>query len=392
MRRKLEAMAILLVGLFLLVGLTTASAVELDGGSSAELSPYALADDARQLALAGAAWQHPDDLAQVAAAGITETARLARTFDPRIQAMINQVDGETLSHYVGDLSGEWPVIVDGDWVTLTTRYTLSGEPIQKAVQFVADRLEATGLDVEYHAWAQDRPPNVVAELRGETHPDEVYILCAHLDSITRQSPMVLAPGADDNASGVAAVLHAAEILSRYRWGCTLRFALWTGEEQGLWGSYYYAQRAYTAGETIAGVLNLDMIAWDGIDGPDLDLHARQTLVPSSMDLAELFSDVVGIYDLNLIPQIVSNGSGASDQASFWNWGYPAILAIEDYEPGGHDFNPYYHSDQDLLQQLDLEYFAEFARAAVGTFAHMGCLLPEGPNQWHFYLPLIVQAG
>jgi hypothetical protein len=111
-----------------------------------------------------------------------------------------------------------------------------------------------------------------------------------------------------------------------------------------------------------------------------------------MDLAELFSDVVGIYDLNLIPQIVSNGSGASDQASFWNWGYPAILAIEDYEPGGHDFNPYYHSDQDLLQQLDLEYFAEFARAAVGTFAHMGCLLPEGPNQWHFYLPLIVQAG
>jgi hypothetical protein len=392
MRRKLEGIVILVAGLFLLVGLITVSAVGLDGSPSAELSPHALTGDAGQLALVGTAWQHPDGLARTEAAGITEYAGPAATLDPRIQAMIDQVDGGILSQYVGDLSGEWPVIVGGDWVTLTTRYTLSGEPIQKAVQFVADRLEAAGLDVEYHAWAQDRPPNVVAELRGGTHPDEVYILCAHLDSYTRQSPMVLAPGADDNASGVAVVLHAAEILTRYRWGCTLRFALWTGEEQGLWGSYYYAKRAYTAGETIAGVLNLDMIAWDGIEGPDLDLHAKQTLVPSSIDLAELFSDVVGIYDLNLIPQIVSNGSSASDQASFWDWGYPAILGIEDYEPSGNDFNPYYHSDQDLLQQLNLAYFTEFARAAVGAFAHMGCLLPEGPTQWHFYLPLIVRTG
>ena len=78
------------------------------------------------------------------------------------------------------------------------------------------------------------------------------------------------PGADDNASGSVATLLAADILSQYQWGCTLRFAFWTGEEQGLLGSYAYAQQAYQSGENILGYLNLDMIAWNTI-GSDL-LH------------------------------------------------------------------------------------------------------------------------
>jgi hypothetical protein len=308
---------------------------------------------------------------------------------PQVQAMIDQVDGEPLVEYIGDLSGEWPVLIGGDPYTITTRYTYSGEPIQKSVEFVGQHLEALGLEVEYHSWQPGLPPNVIGEQQGETRPDDIFLLSAHLDSTASGSPMVLAPGADDNASGVAAVLLAADILSQYEGDCTLRFALWTGEEQGRLGSQSYAERASIAGERIGGVLNLDMIGWDAIEGPDIDLHANQS-VAGSTELAQLFAGVVEAYDLRLVPEIVTNGSGASDHASFWQYGYTAILGIEDYFPSRHDFNPNYHTGQDRLDALDLQYLVEYAKAAIATFAHMGCLVPERPYDWHSYLPLVVR--
>ncbi len=105
------------------------------------------------------------------------------------------------------------------------------------------------------------------------------------------------------------MLVAADILSQYRWGCTLRFAFWTGEEQGLLGSAAYAQRSFSQSENIAGVLNLDMIAWNTPGStPDIDLHARSN-VPATVDLANLFTSVVvTAYDLNLVPQVIPNGA------------------------------------------------------------------------------------
>jgi hypothetical protein len=185
----------------------------------------------------------------------------------------------------------------------------------------------------------------------------------------------LAPGADDNASGSVATLLAADILTQYRWSCTLRFAFWTGEEQGLLGSAAYAQRSYSEGENILGYLNLDMIGWNTIgSSPDIDLHADQSGVPASMQLAQLFADVVDAYNLSLIPQINPNGTGASDHASFWDYGYTSILGIEDFG----DFNPRYHTSDDKLQYLDMDYYTDFVKASIATFAHMsGCLIPSG---------------
>ena len=85
-------------------------------------------------------------------------------------------------------------------------------------------------------------------------------------------------------------------------------------------------------ENIAGVLNLDMIAWNTPGStPDIDLHAKSAL-PATVDLANQFKSVVTAYGLNLVPQVITNGTGASDHASFWNQSYPAILGIEDYYP------------------------------------------------------------
>jgi hypothetical protein len=151
----------------------------------------------------------------------------------------------------------------------------------------------------------------------------------------------------------------------------LRFAFWTGEEQWLLGSKAYAARAFGLGENIVGYLNLDMIGYNTPNSePGIDLHADAGR-PETLVLAQLFSDVVDAYELNLLPEIVPNGIGASDHASFWDYGYTAILGIEDIG----DFNPYYHTTADLLQNLDIAYLTDFVKASLGTFAHMSdCLL------------------
>jgi hypothetical protein len=300
-----------------------------------------------------------------------EPAPLAVIPDSTIRSMIYRVDSATVYDYTGGLSGEWEVPVGDSVCTIFSRWTYSGAHIQKATQWAGEHLEALGLSVEYHQWSDSTNPNVIAEIPGKHSPDSIFIICAHIDDVP---PLpIRAPGADDNASGCIAVLVAADLFTQYSWAYTLRFALWTGEEQGLLGSADYAQRSHSLGEDIAGVLNLDMIAYNTIGSSrDIDLHAKSAL-PSTLVLAQIFADVVAAYDIDLIPQIIPQGTGASDHASFWTYGYTAILGIEDFG----DFNPNYHTRRDRLDSLDMGYYVDFVKASVGTFAHMaGGPLPE----------------
>jgi hypothetical protein len=295
--------------------------------------------------------------------------------DPIIQGMIDQVTQTQVYTYDEQLAGYLPVWADGDWYTIPTRYTYSGIPIQKTTHFVGQHLQDLGLDVEYHMWNASTNPNVIGQITGTTHPEDIYIIGGHLDDVQG------APGADDNASGAVATLLAADIISQYQWGCTLRFAFWTGEEQGLWGSEAYAWRAYQHGENIQGYLNLDMIAWNTRGSPaGIDVIYNSSM-PETYALAQLFADVIDAYNINLIPGLGTSLGGGSDHSSFWDYGYTAILSIEDQS----DFNPYYHSSQDTPAHMDPTYFTNFVKAAVATFAHQtGCLIPpaEGALNGH----------
>jgi hypothetical protein len=326
-----------------------------------EMTPEA----AERLAEAGAELRavtlDPKPLSVPVQAEIYEPAAL--TADPLIQQMVDSVDSAAVYQYTGDLSGEWPVTVGGAPYLITTRYTYSGTPLRKATQFAGEHMEALGLAVEYHNWNDPDYPNVIGEQTGVGSPNSIVIICAHIDDMP-SGP--LAPGADDNASGSVAVLIAADILSQYDWQYTLRFALWTGEEQGLLGSHAYALRSYNLGEDIVGVLNLDMISYNTIGSArGIDLHANQS-VPGTLVIADLFDDAVDAYGLNLIPQIIPIGIGASDHASFTDYGYSAILGIEDLS----DFNPRYHTTGDQLQYADMGYYVEFVKASVATVGHM----------------------
>ena len=289
--------------------------------------------------------------------------------DPIIQGMIDQVTETQVYTYDRQLAGELAAPVDGSFYLIPTRYTYSGTPIQKTTSFVGQHMGDLGMSVEYHQWGGATYPNVIGEIQGSTNPDDIYIIGAHIDDVSG------APGADDNASGSVATLLAADILSQFQWGCTLRFAFWTGEEQGLLGSYAYAQRASQQGENILGYLNLDMIAWNTLNSDPYINLIYSNSIPGSHDLALLFADVISAYNLDLLTRY-GTGITGSDHYSFWQFNYNSILAIED--DIGNDFNPYYHSPNDTPAHTDPAYFTDFVKASIATFAHeTGCLIPPG---------------
>jgi len=204
--------------------------------------------------------------------------------------------------------------------------------------------------------------NVSATKTGFMYPNRHYIICAHYDAVS-ENPMVRAPGADDNASGTAAVLEAARVLSKYDFAYSLRFVLFAAEEQGLIGSAAYATEAASLNEQILGVINLDMIGYDSNYDGFFDIHSGS--MEASQDIGEFVASNVSDWNLSLYPEVYDFGSiGASDHGSFWNVGYPGIMIIEDWS----DHTPFYHSTGDLYSRLQGSYFLDLARLSIGSLA------------------------
>jgi hypothetical protein len=111
--------------------------------------------------------------------------------------------------------------------------------------------------------------NVIAVQRGVLHPDNYIIVSGDIDSRASDvnNAEIEAPGANDNASGLAGVLEVARVLSKYQFNNSIIYATLSAEEQGLFGGEGFASLAKEKGWHIIGVLNNDMIGnIDGIDG------------------------------------------------------------------------------------------------------------------------------
>jgi hypothetical protein len=213
-----------------------------------------------------------------------------------------------------------------------------------------------GLQTSYHEW-QDYEyygKNVEATIPGiDQTSDEVYIICAHYDSVPGS------PGADDDGSGTVAVMVAAELMSNYVFNHTIKFVTFSGEEQGLFGSYYYVQEAVENNENIAGVLNLDMIGY-AESQTDKD-SVRVFEGDFSFDLLDITTQVSQDYsDIFTIDVVPSGYSWGSDHYYFWQAGFNALFYIES------NFNPYYHSPQDVIENMDISYAVENTQLTIAT--------------------------
>jgi hypothetical protein len=289
------------------------------------------------------------------------TSSFAQHPDILVQALANQTNQDTLVYYVNVLSGEDSVIINGSRYLITSRNAFQpGNDL--AADFIYQTLEKTGLptyDQNYSASGR----NVFAIQTGTDYSDQQFIICAHYDDMPTGA---IAPGADDNASGTAAVLEAARILSRVQTPYTVIYALWDEEEIGLVGSGYYAQQAYLAGDDILGVVNLEMFGWDGNDDGKFEIHTRP--VANSLNLANLIVELDNSYQISLTPLVRNPGTNASDHSSFWSQGYTAIVCSQAFFSG--DGNPYYHTLNDRITHFNLGYFYSMSRLAVTTISHL----------------------
>lgn len=293
----------------------------------------------------------------VAAGRVAPPAAAAQ--DPLVETIVSLVSSSSLSAGVQSLQD------------FQTRYA-STSNCEAAGESLYGSFSALGLDdVHFEPFTFSgfyNSRNVVAEKTGETYPDDIFIICSHYDS-TSPSRQTLAPGADDNASGTAAVLEAARVLAAFPLDFTVRFIAFSAEEWGLYGSRAYAAAARQAGESIVGVINLDMIAFADVMPEDLQIIVNR----ASGWLADLFLIAAANYGVLDATKTVDASFVYSDHAPFWDSGYAALLAIED-EPL---HNPYYHQTTDTLDKLDIGFFTSATRAALGLLAELAQPIKEG---------------
>jgi len=296
--------------------------------------------------------------------------------NPAIAAMINAVTSNRVWQVIAQLSGEIPFTVGASSYTMYSRHTRNGSPFQKDAAYILQSMTNLGYATQYFRWSRAGyvSSNVIAVKTGTTLSNEIVLLVAHLDNMPSSGR---APGADDNASGCAALVLAAEQCAPHTFQRTLQFAFVTGEEQDLYGSAAYATALTAQAAHVVAVFNFDMVAYSTQPTRIFGVHTRLASHPRyahDLPLAQLYTNVMKTYAIDAAnARIVADGELYSDHASFWDRGYPAVLAIEDYD----DFNDdYYHTSNDRLQYCNPAYCTAVIKGAVGTAAHAAQLVPE----------------
>ena len=275
-----------------------------------------------------------------------------------VQQIINSVNQDSVIKFVRELSGNIPTIINGTSQTILSRHKLQpGNAL--AETYIKQKLQNYGMTTTIQSFSTTGK-NVLGVQTGTEFPNKKFIICAHYDDMPSGTT---APGADDNASGTAAVIEAARIFSQYSFPFTIVYALWDEEEQGLIGSDYYATQAANAGDSILGVINMDMIAYDGNSDGNADVHTSS--VANTSALKDKMLEINLAYGINLDLDVVP-AQPYSDHQSFLDRGYGAILLIED----DNDFHPQYHTVNDNLSYYNQPYYLKMSKLALGTLAEL----------------------
>ncbi|OGR99161.1 MAG: hypothetical protein A2V88_04650 [Elusimicrobia bacterium RBG_16_66_12] len=193
--------------------------------------------------------------------------------------------------------------------------------------------------VKHDGWKQ---PSVVLTIIGSEKPDEVVVLGGHLDSINGyRGSEARAPGADDNASGIAVLTEAVRVLgaSGLRPSRTIQFMGYAAEEVGLRGSQDLAKQAAREGRKVVGVIQYDMTNFKG-SGEGIFL-LNDYVDPA---LTAFLGKLIGAY-AGVPWSTTQCGYACSDHASWTKSGYPASAAFEStFDTMNHSI----HTDRDTL--------------------------------------------
>lgn len=289
----------------------------------------------------------------------------------QVSDILSQATLPEFQSYLRVLTGMDPLPGDPP-VYLPNRYATS-QNARRAGSWLMNQFTSWGYSVTNPSFDSAYSPNVVAERVGTTHPQDIYIISAHYDSVQA------GPGCDDNGSGTAAVMMAARILAQQSFQATVRFVAFSGEEQGMVGSTAYATAAHNAGESIAGVINLDMLLHPAFDNHstsdyDLDIEGNAASLGLNQYLAGQFAAYTPIA-----VQVHTNDDEGSDEYSFWQHGYVAVGVSENTTHEiAYGSNSVYHTANDVMTHPDFDWpFAlEATRGSMAGLIGLAGLAPE----------------
>jgi photosystem II stability/assembly factor-like uncharacterized protein len=208
--------------------------------------------------------------------------------------------------------------------------------------------------------------NVWARKRGRGGEPGSVLVCAHYDSISELSsidkPDAPAPGADDNATGVAAVLEFARASDGHDYRRDVIFVCYSGEELGLYGSSHFAGKMASQNEPLVAVLNMDMLGYADKIPEDADVVTNTY----SYWIYEYMRRAAGTYAGLGVDVTVDGMMRLSDHAPYWGFGYSSVLIIEDWDL----VYKYANTSKDTLDKISFDVGTSLTRGVVATAASL----------------------
>ncbi len=265
------------------------------------------------------------------------------------------------------------------------------DALEGKAKFIEETLRSFNLKVE----SQEVPfckrtyRNIIATMEGVDKEKEWILLGAHYDAAWGS------PGADDNASGVAVLLEAANILSKQKLERTIQFVAFTLEEPQLQnlsfliGSNYFAREAKRQKRRYEAVFVLESVGYtDKAEGSQMIPFLVRIPISKkgnflgvvanrrSKDIMNAFHSIAGEYVPELIVvsyKVPFSGriipeTRFSDHASFWDYGYPALMLTDT----AMFRNPNYHTYHDSYGTLDFTFIYHVTKAVISVILKLGC--------------------
>ena len=233
-----------------------------------------------------------------------------------------------------------------------------------ASEYLFNKYKSFGYAPEYQWFAGrgalgGQTANVIATLKGTVHPELVYVVSSHYDSVA------IGPGADDDTSGTAALLEAARIMANTPQPATIVFASFTGEEAGLLGSREYVRRAVADKLKLVGALNNDMVGWANDHRLDNTIRYSNAGIRDIQHAAAMQFSRMITYDALYYK--------STDAAAYYEAYGDIVGGIGSYPVLG---NPHYHQSHDLLDTINHQLVTEVAKTTAATLM----LLASSPSR------------
>jgi len=268
-------------------------------------------------------------------------------------------------------------------VTGERNFQTSPSSLIRTQSYLQEELESYGFEIhrEPFFFSGQTFSNLVAHLAFDPNRPRLLV-GAHFDSVSGS------PGADDNASGVAAFLETARLFAQGRTGKNaVEFVAFNLEEFGMIGSQAYVQKLKKEKVPLSGMLSLEMVGYTSKDkgsqkmpsflklfypdaGDFIGLVANTTSTGLLKQVEPIFRSVEALPVESLV--LPANGwifpdARLSDHSPFWDQGYPALLITDT----SFYRNPHYHLETDKIETLDLEFLAKVTEATARTVMELG---------------------